>query len=309
MSMASGIDMLPFIVGLFPLSEVFHRIYEIYTLPEYVVIQCNQIRFPSLREWFARRWITLRSALIGTFIGILPGTGASPAAFISYSMAREASSQPETFGKGAVDGVIAPEASHNAVTGGAMVPTLALGIPGDAETTLILATLTIHQITPGVRLMLDNPVMVHSIFFLLLLAYVMLTIAAVIMVRSFGRLIRLPNAVLLGLIVVFSMLGAFIARNNYFDLFIALAVGIVAFGFRLGNFPLAPALVSFILAPQFEYRYSQVVIYRADTPWPVYLAEHPLACVFLLVVVFLLVRPVVKSVRGWKTAFARQDAP
>lgn len=158
MSVASGIDMLPFIIGLFPLSEVFHRIYEIYTLPDYVIIQCHKIRFPSLREWFARKWVTLRSAVIGTFIGILPGTGASPAAFISYSMAREASSHPEDFGKGAVEGVIAPEASHNAVTGGAMVPTLALGIPGDAETTLILATLTIHQITPGVRLMLDNPV-------------------------------------------------------------------------------------------------------------------------------------------------------
>lgn len=164
MSVASGIDMLPFIIGLFPLSEVFHRIYEIYTLPDYVIIQCHKIRFPSLREWFARKWVTLRSAVIGTFIGILPGTGASPAAFISYSMAREASSHPEDFGKGSVEGVIAPEASHNAVTGGAMVPTLALGIPGDAETTLILATLTIHQITPGVRLMLDNPVMVHSIF-------------------------------------------------------------------------------------------------------------------------------------------------
>ena len=309
MSVASGIDMLPFIIGLFPLSEVFHRIYEIYTLPDYVIIQCHKIRFPSLREWFARKWVTLRSAVIGTFIGILPGTGASPAAFISYSMAREASSHPEDFGKGAVEGVIAPEASHNAVTGGAMVPTLALGIPGDAETTLILATLTIHQITPGVRLMLDNPVMVHSIFFLLLIAYIMLTVAAIIMVRSFGRLIRLPNAVLLGLIIVFSMLGAFIARNNYFDLLIALAVGLVAFGFRLGNFPLAPALVSFILAPQFEYRYSQVAIYRADTPWPVYLADHPLACIFLVVVLFLLIRPVVKSVRKWREVLSHHNAP
>lgn len=309
MSVASGIDMLPFIIGLFPLSEVFHRIYEIYTLPDYVIIQCHKIRFPSLREWFARKWVTLRSAVIGTFIGILPGTGASPAAFISYSMAREASSHPEDFGKGSVEGVIAPEASHNAVTGGAMVPTLALGIPGDAETTLILATLTIHQITPGVRLMLDNPVMVHSIFFLLLIAYIMLTVAAIIMVRSFGRLIRLPNAVLLGLIIVFSMLGAFIARNNYFDLLIALAVGLVAFGFRLGNFPLAPALVSFILAPQFEYRYSQVAIYRADTPWPVYLADHPLACIFLVVVLFLLIRPVVKSVRKWREVLSHHNAP
>lgn len=308
-SAASGIDMLPFVVGLFPLSEVLHRIYEIYTLPEYVVIKCNKIRFPSLRDWFAQKWITVRSAVIGTIIGILPGTGASPAAFISYSVARESSKHPEEFGKGCVEGVIAPEASHNAVTGGAMVPTLALGIPGDAETTLILATLTIHQITPGVRLMMDNPVMVHSVFFLLLLAYFMLSVAAIIMVRSFGRLIRLPNAVLLGLIVIFSMLGAFITRNNYFDLFIALAVGIVAFGFRLGNFPLAPALVSFILAPQFEYRYSQVVIYRADTPWPVYLADHPLACIFLAVVLFLLIRPIVKSVRQWKAHLAQKDAP
>ena len=107
----------------------------------------------------------------------------------------------------------------------------------------------------------------------------------------------------------FSMLGAFIARNNYFDLLIALAVGLVAFGFRLGNFPLAPALVSFILAPQFEYRYSQVAIYRADTPWPVYLADHPLACIFLVVVLFLLIRPVVKSVRKWREVLSHHNAP
>lgn len=297
--LSSGIDLLPFIVGLFPLSEVFYRVYQIYSEPAYTAIDCKKIEFPSFREWRPRISGLIRSAFVGTGIGILPGTGAAPAAFISYTIARGTSKNGENFGKGEPDGLIAAEAANNAVTGGAMVPTLALGIPGDAETSLMLAALTIHHITPGVRLMADKPEMVYSIFILLILANICMIPTGIITVRSFGKLLKIPNAVLLGMIIIFSMIGSFITRNNFFDLWAALFIGICAFGFRIGNFPLSPALIGYILGPQLEYQFSQVLIYKGETSWISYLMEHPLALILLTLVALLLFKPLFKSYRMW----------
>ena len=298
--LSSGIDLLPFIVGLFPLSEVFYRVYQLYTCPSCSAIDCRKIDFPSIRNWLPRLGGMVRSALLGTGIGILPGTGAAPAAFISYTIARETSRNGDNFGKGEPDGVIAAETANNAVTGGAMVPTLALGIPGDAETSLMLAALTIHHITPGVRLMADNPEMVYCIFILLILANFLMIPSGIITVRSFGKLLKIPNAVLLGLIIICSMVGSFICRNNFFDLWAALFIGVCAFGFRIGNFPLSPALIGYILGPQLEYQFSQVIIYKNNSSWGEYMLEHPLAIVLFVIVIVLLVKPLLKSFRQWK---------
>ena len=298
--LSSGIDLLPFIVGLFPLSEVFFRTYQIFTQPAFTTVQCKKMILPSLKQWKSRFFGMVRSAIIGTAIGILPGTGAAPAAFISYSVARGSSKNGNNFGQGEPDGIIAAETANNSVTGGAMVPTLALGIPGDAETSLMLAALTIPQITPGGRLMADNPVMVYCIFILLICANLLMIPAGMLTVRSFGKLLKIPNAVLLGMIILSAMIGSFITRNNFFDLWAALIIGVVAFGFRLGKFPLAPALIGYILGHQLEYLYSQVVIYREGTPWPQYLMDHPLALVLFIIVAFLLIKPLVHSFRMWR---------
>ena len=298
-SLSSGIDILPFVVGMFPLSEVFFRIYELCTKPDELKIACNRIVFPSLVEWKSRILGLVNASLIGTAVGILPGTGASPAAFITYTVAKETSKNSANFGKGEPDGLLAPEAAKSATCGGALVPALALGIPGDAETSLILAALTIHQLTPGVRLMNEHPETVYSIFLFLILASLLLVVCGMITVRLFAKLLKIPNAVLLGMIMLFSMIGAFITRNNYFDLSAALIIGIAAFGFRLGKFPLAPCLIGYLLGPQLEYRFSQVVVYRGDTPWPVYMWDHPIAMGLLAIVLFLLIRPLVKSFHIW----------
>ena len=148
--------------------------------------------------------------------------------------------------------------------------------------------------------MADNPVMVYCIFILLICANLLMIPAGMLTVRSFGKLLKIPNAVLLGMIILSAMIGSFITRNNFFDLWAALIIGVVAFGFRLGKFPLAPALIGYILGPQLEYRYSQVVIYREGTPWPQYLMDHPLALVLFIIVAFLLIKPLVHSFRMWR---------
>jgi len=157
-----------------------------------------------------------------------------------------------------------------------MIPTLALGIPGEPVMALMLATLTLHGITPGVRLMLDNPEVVYSCFFSLTLANLLIIPAAIITVFGFGYIIRFPTAVLLGIIVLCSILGVYLPRGNMFDIWMALAIGVVAFGMRLGDFPVAPLLIGYVLGPQFEYRIGQAAIYKGDMSLPAYLMTSPL---------------------------------
>ena len=155
----SGIDLVAVIVGVFALSEVLDRVERMRREARVENGTSCRVQLPSLGEWRGRMSGLVKSSLIGTFVGILPGTGAATAAFLSYGEARRSSPRRENIGKGEPDGIIAAESSNNAVTGGALVPSLALGIPGDPVTAIMLATLTIHGVTPGVRLMTENPEM------------------------------------------------------------------------------------------------------------------------------------------------------
>ena len=236
--------MLPLVVGVFPLAEVFYRIYEERSSVKAVPIDCRTIVFPLLSEWKGRFVGLLRSSGIGILIGILPGTGPTAATFISYASAKRSSKNGANFGKGEPDGLIAAESANNAVTGGALVPTLALGIPGDATLALLLATFAIHNLTPGVRLMVDFPDVVYASFITLVIANLMLIPSAILTVRLFGTLMRIPSPLFIGFILLLSLLGAFISRNLSFDLSVAIVMGLVGFAMRLWDFPAAATFLS-----------------------------------------------------------------
>lgn len=295
--MESGIDMLPLVVGVFPLAEVYYRIYEEHSKTKVIPVDCRTIIFPSPAEWKGRLVGLLRSSGIGILIGILPGTGPTAATFISYASAKGSSPRRDNFGKGEPDGLIAAEASNNAVTGGALVPTLALGIPGDATLALLLATFTIHNLTPGVRLMVDFPDVVYASFIALVLANLMLIPAAMVTVRLFGALLRIPGPLFIGSILVLSLLGAFISRNLSFDLGVAIVMGLMGFAMRLWNFPAAALLIGFVLGPQFEYRLGQVFLFKGELSWSAYLASNPVGTILLLITLFILLSPLYTALR------------
>lgn len=198
----AGIALMPLVVGVFPLAEVFYRIHEVRTTAAVEAINCKRIKFPGLRQWKGRVTNLIRSSLVGVGLGILPGTGATASTFISYTMSKRFSKHGENYGKGEPDGLVAAESSNNAITGGALIPTLALGIPGEPATALMLASLTLHDITPGVRLMADHPEVVYSAFITLILSNFFMIPVAMIVVRFFGTFIRIPAPLLLGLIVL-----------------------------------------------------------------------------------------------------------
>lgn len=294
-NLAGGISLMPVVVGIFPLAEVFVRIHELRVAKAVTPVRCKQIIFPKIIEWKGRISNLFRSSLIGIGLGILPGVGATAATFVSYTTAKKLSPRGNNFGKGEPDGLIAAEASNNAITGGALIPTLALGIPGEPATALMLAAMTLHGIVPGVRLMADNPTVVYSCFILLIIANLLIIPASYIVVRAFDKIINFPPPVLLGLIVVCSLVGVYIPSGVFFDIPVALVIGILAFAMRLYEFPITPLLIGYVLGPQLEFNLSQAAIYKGDMSLVSYVGSSPLAMVLFFVAAMFLLMPILKS--------------
>jgi putative tricarboxylic transport membrane protein len=294
-NLAGGISLMPVVIGIFPLAEVFVRIHELRAQKTATPVRCKKIIFPKFAAWKGRITNLFRSSLIGIGLGILPGVGATASTFVSYTTAKKLSPRGDNFGKGEPDGLIAAEASNNAITGGALIPTLALGIPGEPATALMLASMTLHGIVPGVRLMADNPTVVYSCFTLLIIANLLIIPASYIVVRLFGKIINFPPPVLLGLIVICSLVGVYIPSGVFFDVPVALAIGLVAFGMRLYDFPITPLLIGYVLGPQLEFNMSQAAIYKGDMSLVHYIGNSPLAMVLFSIAAMFLLMPIFKS--------------
>ncbi len=303
--LSAGFDMISMVIGLFALSEVLWRACQYECAGESCMVQFNGIQLPSLREIWKRKLILLKSSLIGTGIGILPGTGAAVSCFISYAEAKRSSPEKEHFGEGSVDGVIAPEAANNAVTGGALIPTLALGLPGDAITAIMLATLVIQGITPGVRLMADNPETVYAVFIVLMLSNLLLIPCGIGVTRAFSRLLKIPEPLLFSGVVILCLLGAWGGRSNPFDLYVAFGAGLLGFSLRLWKAPVAPLVIGLVLGTQFEINLRQGMILAQNNAWT-FFTFSPIAMILFAITAMILLWPlfryIVRSVTSKRIA-------
>lgn len=285
-NLMAGIALVPFLVGLFALSEVFWRVSENVRSHDRP-ISSTGFRFPPLSDIMARWRVFGKSALIGTWIGTLPGVGATASSMVSYAEARRSSPNRENFGKGEPDGIIASETANNAVTGGALVPTLSLGIPGDPITAVMLGALIIQGITPGPRLFVENGDLMIFIFVALFVVNLLLLGLGAIMGPIFSRAIRTPEPVLLSIIIVLLAIGTFSVNYNGFDLLVMLVAGLAGFGMRLLRFPLAPVVIGFVLGPMIEQSLRQgLIIARGDF---FFFLQQPIALgLFVASILFLL---------------------
>ncbi|MFN4087487.1 MAG: tripartite tricarboxylate transporter permease [Alphaproteobacteria bacterium] len=292
--LSAGIDLIPVLVGIFALAEVFARVADSKPVPVRLAAAVG-MRFPPLRDWLAR-WRTLvKSCIIGSFIGVLPGTGAATASFISYSEAKRTGRFREHFGTGEPEGLIASESANNAVTGGALVPTLALGIPGDAVTAVMMSALIIQGVQPGVRMFADNPEIIYTCFVALVIINLVMLAMAWAGSRLFTAILRIPEPVLLGTIVVLSFVGAYGVRGNSFDLLVALVAGIAGFFLRWGGFPAAPVVIGMVLGPTLEASLRQGLIITDGS----FLAffSRPVAAGLLALTVMILLWPLIGALR------------
>lgn len=296
----AGFDLLAVVIGVFALSEVLLRASQKLD-GSALLVAFNGIVLPTVAEWKGRIGGLAKSVAIGCGVGVLPGTGAATAAFISYAEARRSSPRSANFGKGEPDGIIASESANNAVTGGALVPTMALGIPGDAVTAIMLATLTLHGVTPGVRLMSSNPTLIAAIFAGFFVINLMLLPLGMLVSRLAAPLLRMREAFMLTAITMLCVVGVYFVRGNPFDLMVMAIAGVLGFVLRRQGYPMAPLVIGMVLGPTLEMSLRQGLIIT-DGSFVAFFVGHPIAAGLTLAAFGMLSLPLVRMTFAARTA-------
>jgi len=247
----AGMHILTLLVGLFTIPEIIMRGVEAFKSNKTIVIGEMGPRL-KLQQYLKYWAIYLRSTVIGSMLGALPGLGGSPAAFLGYFTAQKFSKEPEKFGKGSLEGVAGAEAGNNAVCGPALVPMMSLGIPGDTTTAVLMGALVIHGLTPGPLLYESSPEFVYSVFLLLFVALVLLLIVGSFAIRLAKWVVRVPTQILFPVVLILATYGTFAVRGTMIDVISMLGIGFLGFFMRIQKIPAAPFAIAFILAPIFE---------------------------------------------------------
>ena len=279
-ALKQGFAFLPVLVGLFAFSQLLSDVLDTAKARKPLMAKgakAVRIEHRQAVGVLLRRWVVVvRSALIGVFTGILPGAGGSIANILAYDQALKASKTPEKFGTGHEEGIIAPEASNNAVEGGALITMMALGIPGDVVTAIMLGALLIHDVVPSPSFISDEPVLAYSIFLSFFFAnFIMLGLQAICL-RVFVLVTRLSMYVLAAVILVYCAIGIFALNNVVFDLWTLLIFGIIGFTMRRLEFPLAPMVLGVVLGHIAELNLSRAVATSDDLtlfftrPWSMF---------------------------------------
>ncbi len=291
-AVSAGFHVVPILIGLFAISEVFFTAGQRASVTISPIVSTG-FKVAPLSHWLKVKKTLLRSSLLGTFLGTLPGVGATAASLIGYAQAKAGSKNKENFGKGEPEGIVASEAANNAVTGGALVPTLALGIPGDAATAVMLGALVIHGITPGFQLFNRNPELVSFVFVALLVANILLLFVGAAMAQVFSRILKLPHALVMGAVVVLSLAGSYVIRFSILDVWVAVIAGIAGLLLRYANVPLAPIVIGFILGTPLETNLRQGLIVTQMQPMK--FLESPIASAFFAVTLLVVFWPLIKK--------------
>lgn len=286
-----GLNFIPVLVGMFALSELLVQSTRLNQIMEQISMKA--VKLPSMAD-YKKIWKTvLRSCGIGTFIGILPAEGATVASMIGYSEAKRWSKTPEEFGKGAVEGVAGAEAANNAATGGAMVPTMVLGIPGSGTTAVILVGLLVHGLRPGPHLFTEQIDKVYSIFGAMLVANIMFFALGLFAAKLFARVTLVPSGILWPIVFAFSVLGAYSLAQSMIDVYIALAFGVIGYLFRRFGFAIAPVAIGLILGEMVETNLQNSLKMFDGQWWQIPL--QPLAAFFLILAVLGISQPYIFS--------------
>jgi len=289
-----GLSFVPVFIGLFAMSELLVQSKRGNRIAN--AIGMNAVKLPS-KEDYKKIWKTiLRSCGIGTFIGILPAEGATVASMIGYSEARRWSKNKEEFGKGAIEGIAGAEAANNAATGGAMVPTMVLGIPGSGTTAIILVGLMVHGLRPGPYLFTEQVDKVYQIFGAMLVANLMFLGMGLYAAKFFARISLIPAAILWPIVFALSIVGSYSLSSSLLDVWIVLIFGVIGFFARRHGFAVAPIAVGLLLGEMVESNLQNSLKMFEGKWWLIF--TQPLAVLFLLLAFLGLCGP---AIYGWLT--------
>ena len=306
----TGFDFIAVLIGLFAFSQLLSDLRNPETARKALSDQ-KQIRVKIehrraiailIKNWF----VVIRSALIGMFTGILPGAGGSIANILSYDQAKKAAKNDSKFGKGDPRGIIAPEASNNAVEGGALTPLMALGIPGDITAAIMLGALLMHDIVPGPTFISDEPVLASSIYIAFFLAnFIMIGMQSGVL-RIFVLVTRIKTYVLATGILTFATIGVFALHNSVEDIWTLFFFGILGFFMRQYGFPLAPMILGVVLGDIAELNLARALAIDAD---PMLFITRPWSLFFTVIALFSVIFPIYQKQRGTESMLEKLYSP
>lgn len=294
-NLASGIEFIPAMIGLFGLSEVL-REFGGTTVPANAknVLERCPWSATGLTIW-RHKWTVIKSAVLGTFIGALPGAGADIAAWAAYGVAQKTSKRSAEFGTGCDEGIVAPTSANNAAVGGAWIPALVFGIPGDAVTAIVLGALIMYDLVPGPRIFETKPAEMHRLFAIGIITQFLLLPAGWLGIKLFSRLMQFRRAYVHAGVVVFSVVGAYALRNNLFDVWVMLVFGLAGWFLERHKVPLAPLILGMILCPMIEQNLRDGLIKSLGSVAPFF--YRPICAGLLTMLTLAVVLPIWSSWR------------
>lgn len=295
LSLQGGIELIPMVIGLFGVSQVFNMIVWRPVVEE-LAKSPTSLRhlLPNREEWRYSTGAILRGTLVGFLVGILPGAGATISSYVAYAVEKRRSPHPERFGRGAIEGVAAPESANNAATSSGFIPLLTLGLPANVVMALMLGAFMLHGVTPGPMLLAQKPEMFWGIITSMFIGNLMLLVLNLPLIGLFARVALMPSRYLMPVIVLASIIGAYGVNNNPFDIFLMLGFGIFGYLAEKYGYSLAPLVLAFVLGPLMETSLRQSLILSQGS-FTIFV-ERPISAALLALGMVVVIVPTVRSV-------------
>ncbi|MGD0784126.1 MAG: tripartite tricarboxylate transporter permease, partial [Candidatus Aminicenantales bacterium] len=293
--LTDGFDFVVMVMGLFGIAEILSNL----EAPEVRDVFKTALKglLPTREDWRQCWAAVLRGSLFGFFIGVLPGGGAIISSFAAYAVEKRLSKHPERFGKGAIEGVAAPESANNAASTSSFIPLLTLGVPGNASIAMIFVALMIHGIRPGPLLLQEHPDLFWGVIASMYVGNAMLLGLNLPLIRFWVRLLKVPYRYLAVLVVIVCIIGAYSVNNSVFDVGMMVGFGVVGYLLRKFAFPPAPLILAMILGPMLERTLQQSLIGSGGEP--LVFLQRPISAALLSAAALLILTPAVKWV--WKS--------
>jgi len=263
-NLMGGLNFIAVLIGLFAIPEVINMVW--HPTGHMGKVQKLGSKWVTFAEYKRSFRSIIRGSFIGVFLGSIPGIGAAPAAFLSYSEARRKSPNKANFGKGEIEGVAASEAGNNGVAGATLIPLLALGVPGDVITAIIIGAFMVHGLQPGPMMFVLNVDIIYGLFIGLILSSGILFIVGGLAIRGFRPVADIPKRILMPMVLVLCIYGVFAVNNNIFDVGVMFVMGWVGFVMARYHIPAAPFLIAFILGPLLEDNFRQSMLMSGGSP-------------------------------------------
>lgn len=295
--LTNGINYIPVMIGTFAIAEVYKNIEQV-DQGNSIIIPESGISFELMRiKEMAKMWVTfVKSAVIGTIIGIIPAAGGSIASLVSYGEAVRSSKNPNAFGTGVPEGIVAAEAANNAAVGGSMVPTLVLGIPGSPTAAVILAVFMILGLRPGPLILKSQPVLLYSLFYSIILTSFLLFLVGRYITREFAHISKLPYPILGTIIITLCIIGAYSLNNSYYDVIIMFIFSFIGYFFDKYKYSSAAFILGLILGGMVEDSLRKQIIINNGSILGIF--TRPLSAIILVIALLTFIKPVINNIKN-----------